>query len=127
MVLYKKAVITSWVTAICLCLVTLISAISRHDLSYNVAINMVSYLGVYGIATYLSRGHSTEKIVLTFVNILGAAMLLSLTYVAFLKYVGMMQVVLMLLGIVGAVSALLAIWFNNKFEKPSKTESSSDK
>lgn len=121
--LYKKTVIASWVTAVCLCLVSLLSAISKQNLSYHVAINVVSYLGVYGIATYLSRGNSTEKIVLTFVNILGAGMLLSLTYVAFLKYAGIMRVIMMLIGIIGSVSGLLAIWFNNKFEKPSETES----
>lgn len=115
--MYKKTVITSWTTALCLCLITVITASVEHHLNYQVAVSVFSYIGVYAIALYLSKSNSTEKIVLTLVNILGTAMLIALMYSAVTKYHGIVMVGLLLISLVGAVTGLMAIWFNNKFEK----------
>ncbi|MTV81171.1 hypothetical protein [Secundilactobacillus folii] len=115
--MYKKTVITSAIVATCLCLVTLIIAAVKSNFNYETLVAVVSYIGVYAISIYLSRNNSTEKIVLTLVNILATVMMLGLMYSAIVKYHGFIMVLLLLISLIGVVAGVLAIWFNNKFQK----------
>ncbi|GAX01982.1 hypothetical protein [Secundilactobacillus silagei] len=115
--MYKKTVITSWITGICLCLITVISALSQHHLSYQSLVSVLSYLGVYAISLYLAKHNGTEKIILTFVNILAVAMLTAMMINAVRKYSGLVTVSLLVICVVGTVTGIMAIWFNNRFAK----------
>lgn len=115
--MYKKTAITSWITAICLCLVTVITAISQRHVTYQVLISIISYLGVYAISLYLSKSNSTEKIILTLVNILAVILLAGMAYSAVMKYHGLLMVSLVMISLIGVIAAVFAIWYNNKFKK----------
>ncbi|WP_056947887.1 hypothetical protein [Secundilactobacillus odoratitofui] len=115
--MYKKTAITSWITAICLCLVTVITAISQHHVTYQVLISIISYLGVYAISLYLSKSNSTEKIILTLVNILAVILLAGMAYSAVMKYHGLLMVSMVMISLIGVIAAVFAIWYNNKFKK----------
>lgn len=121
--MFKKYAVTSWITAICLCLITVIAAISRNNLTYQVAVSVVSYLGVYAISLYLAKHNGTEKIILTFVNILAVAMLVAMVINAFKKYSGLTTVSLLIICAVGIVTGIMAIWYNNRFEKEKPADS----
>ncbi|HBF73630.1 MAG TPA: hypothetical protein DDW71_00005 [Lactobacillus sp.] len=121
--MYKKYAMTSWITAICLCLITVISAMSKHNLSYQVLVSVLSYIGVYAISLYLAKHNGTEKIVLTFVNILAVAILVAMIINATRKYSGFVVVLLLVICIVGTVTGIMAIWFNNRFEKTNSADS----
>ncbi|GAW99607.1 hypothetical protein [Secundilactobacillus mixtipabuli] len=121
--MFKKYAVTSWITAICLCLITVIAAISRNNLTYQVAVSVVSYLGVYAISLYLAKHNGTEKIILTFVNILAVAMLVAMVINAFKKYSGLTTVALLIVCAVGIVTGIMAIWYNNRFEKEKPADS----
>lgn len=121
--MFKKYAVTSWITAICLCLITVIAAISRNNLTYQVAVSVVSYLGVYAISLYLAKHNGTEKIILTFVNILAVAMLVAMVINAFKKYTGLTTVSLLIVCAVGIVTGIMAIWYNNRFEKEKPADS----
>lgn len=121
--MFKKYAVTSWITAICLCLITVIAAISRNNLTYQVAVSVVSYLGVYAISLYLAKHNGTEKIILTFVNILAVAMLVAMVINAFKKYSGLTTVSLLIVCAVGIVTGIMAIWYNNRFEKEKPADS----
>lgn len=121
--MYRKTAITSWITAIGLCLITVIAAVSKHQLSYQVLVSVASYIGVYAISLYLAKHNGTEKIILTFVNILAVAMFVAMMFNAVRKYSGMATGALLIVCVIGTVSGLMAIWFNNRFEKKNSANS----
>lgn len=89
----------------------------QHNFTYRVLVSVISYLGVYAISLYLSKNNSAEKIILTLVNILAAVLLLATVYTAVTKYQGIVSIVVVLISVIGAVSGVMAIWYNNKFQK----------
>ncbi|MGL0748298.1 hypothetical protein ABPD29_06800 [Secundilactobacillus paracollinoides] len=113
----KQAVISSWVTAICLCITTVLSAVFQQHVTYMIWINMISYLGVYGICIFLSKNNSTEKIVLTLVDILAIFMMASWIYMAVQKFSVLGIILIIIVGLVGIVGAAWSIFANNKFQK----------
>lgn len=119
----RKTAITSWITAIGLCLITVISAISKHALSYESLISVVSYIGVYAISLYLAKHNDREKIILTLVNLLAVVMLVAMMVDAVKKYSGMAAGSLLIVSAIGTVTGIMAIWFNNHFEKNDNTDS----
>lgn len=121
--MYRKTAVTSWITAIGLCLITVIAAVSKHQLSYRVLVSVASYIGVYAISLYLTKHNGAEKIILTFVNILAVAMLIAMMFNAVRNYSGIATVMLLIVCVIGTVTGLMAIWFNNRFEKKDSAES----
>lgn len=121
--MHKKTAITSWITAIALCLITVISALSKQHLSYQILVSVLSYLGVYAISLYLAKHNGTEKIILTFVNILAVAMLVAMMINAVRNFSGISMLLLLLVSIIGAVTGIMAIWYNNRFEKTNSADS----
>ncbi|KRL75254.1 hypothetical protein FC17_GL002906 [Secundilactobacillus paracollinoides DSM 15502 = JCM 11969] len=114
--------ISSWVTAICLCITTVLSAVFQQHVTYMIWINMISYLGVYGICIFLSKNNSTEnnsteKIVLTLVDILAIFMMASWIYMAVQKFSVLGIILIIIVGLVGIVGAAWSIFANNKFQK----------
>ncbi|KZL41072.1 hypothetical protein [Secundilactobacillus collinoides] len=122
----KQAVISSWITAACLCIATVLSAAFQQHITYMIGINILSYLGVYGICIYLSKNNSTEKIVLTLVNILAIFMMLSWMYMAVQKFSVIGIVLMVIVGIVGIIGAGWSIFANNKFQKMHSDTSNSN-
>ncbi|GAX05843.1 hypothetical protein IWT25_01168 [Secundilactobacillus pentosiphilus] len=119
----RKTAITSWITAIGLCLITVISAVSKHDLSYESLVSVVSYIGVYAISLYLAKHNDSEKIILTLVNILAVVMLVAMMVDAVKKYSGMTTGLLLIVCVIGTATGIMAIWFNNHFEKKDSADS----
>lgn len=78
---------------------------------------MISYLGVYGICIFLSKNNSTEKIVLTLVDILAIFMMASWIYMAVQKFSVLGIILIIIVGLVGIVGAAWSIFANNKFQK----------
>ncbi|MCH5461404.1 hypothetical protein HC026_02485 [Lactobacillus sp. LC28-10] len=120
--MYEKTAITSWITAVALCLITLISAMSKHNLSYQTLVSILSYIGVYAISLYLAKHNGSEKIILTFVNVLAVAMLVAMMVNAVRSFSAFMMILLLIVSIIGAITGIMAIWYNNRFEKNNSNE-----